>query len=248
MFQIMSDIHLDTLYIPHEDLYRTFAINEAIDWIKSVPQTTDILILPGDVHSNHIGRVLEAFAKRWRLVIYVPGNHDYWGQRFKYQWNRFKRIQNKCNNVKILMESIYEDSETGLKFAGTTMWFPYNVESASRQNLMNDFTRIKESDQLFSLNYKARQFLNHVVADAVVTHHAPSMMSVADKDADINVYYVDPMLDNIYQDTSIKMWIHGHTHEPLDYMHPCGVRVVSNPGGYARNLPGFDPGRVYALE
>jgi hypothetical protein len=40
-----------------------------------------------------------------------------------------------------------------------------------------------------------------------------------------------------------ELWIHGHTHYSVDYISPCGTRVVCNPSGYAvlEENPKFDP-------
>lgn len=249
MFQIMSDIHLEA-----DGELLGLPIEKALQWVDSVPQTADIMILAGDIHNKKIRQVLGAFTKRWRLVLHVPGNHEYWGQRFKYQWDRFNRTEQEFSNVHILREEIYQDSVTGLRFAGTTLWFPYCETTISKQNLMNDFTRIKESAQLFRHNARSVKFLRDSVfdndlADIVITHYAPTEKSIPEKykDDTANPFYYTPLLDNQYLECKAKLWIHGHMHHVNDYIHPYGVRIVSNTGGYSRDIPGFDPGRIYSI-
>lgn len=64
----------------------------------------------------------------------------------------------------------------------------------------------------------------------VVTHHAPSEKSLAGGRAfeRIDTAYASN-LDRLVARTDL--WIHGHTHEPVDYMIEPG-RVISNPRGY----------------
>jgi len=49
------------------------------------------------------------------------------------------------------------------------------------------------------------------------------------------------------QASHIPLWIHGHTHDNVDY-RIARTRVLSNQCGYAgKILPGFDPGRVVTV-
>lgn len=66
----------------------------------------------------------------------------------------------------------------------------------------------------------------------VITHHLPSMLSVADK-------YKEDLLSSCFASNlddllgSANIWIHGHTHESFDY-EINGTRVICNPRGYSR--------------
>jgi Icc-related predicted phosphoesterase len=48
--------------------------------------------------------------------------------------------------------------------------------------------------------------------------------------------------------TPVALWIHGHTHESMDYTL-AGTRVVCNPRGYLPDEPnpGFEAGFVVEL-
>jgi predicted MPP superfamily phosphohydrolase len=249
MIQFMSDVHLDA-----RNTNDPLPIPEALEWVENLPVVSEILVLAGDVHSRHIARVLGAFSKKWRLVVFVPGNHDYWGQRFQYQWARFQRIEEIHPNVRILREKSFLDSVSGLTFHGTTLWFPWNSETSSHQNLINDFTKIKESHRLFDLGSQARDFLRSISHnwenDIIISHHAPSSLSVALnwKDHPATPYYLTPFLDLLPEGVpGPKVWIHGHMHDPNDYIHPCGTRVLSNPAGYDRSGIGFDPAKTTGI-
>lgn len=68
----------------------------------------------------------------------------------------------------------------------------------------------------------------------VITHHAPSALSTPDEfkhQNEMNGGYRSH-LDYLIEDhPNIKLWIHGHMHDPVDY-NIGSTRVVSNPRGY----------------
>lgn len=70
----------------------------------------------------------------------------------------------------------------------------------------------------------------------VVGHHAPSKQSThprykGPKEQLINGAYSSDLSEFILDRTQIKLWTHGHTHEPFDYMIGT-TRVLANPRGY----------------
>lgn len=68
----------------------------------------------------------------------------------------------------------------------------------------------------------------------VVGHHAPSPMSTHPRyknDYEVNGAYSSDLSEFILDHPQIKMWTHGHTHEPFDYMLG-DTRIVCNPRGY----------------
>jgi hypothetical protein len=87
---------------------------------------------------------------------------------------------------------------------------------------------------------QAIDYINHVVANdtakkyVVVGHHAPSMQSCADRfrgDRIMNGGFYTELGDFMVYRPQIKLWVHGHTHDPYDYV--IGeTRVVCNPRGY----------------
>jgi len=68
----------------------------------------------------------------------------------------------------------------------------------------------------------------------VVGHHAPSKQSTHPRYKDevlINGAYSSDLSEFILDRPMIKVWTHGHTHEPFDYMIGT-TRIVANPRGY----------------
>jgi Icc-related predicted phosphoesterase len=68
----------------------------------------------------------------------------------------------------------------------------------------------------------------------VVTHHAPSPISIADcyrHDTLMNGAFASDLSEFILDRPQIKLWTHGHMHNVSDYMIG-DTRVVCNPRGY----------------
>ena len=70
----------------------------------------------------------------------------------------------------------------------------------------------------------------------VITHFSLSLMSIHPKFAGniISGYFCNDLDYMIENDSRIKVWCHGHTHDRFDYkINKC--RVVCNPLGYKNN-------------
>lgn len=73
----------------------------------------------------------------------------------------------------------------------------------------------------------------------VVGHHSPSKQSTHPRYADetiMNGGYSSDMDEFITDHPQIKLWTHGHTHHPFDYM-VGETRIVCNPRGYINYEP-----------
>ena len=82
----------------------------------------------------------------------------------------------------------------------------------------------------------SRQFITEELAKpfdgptVVVTHHAPSWLSVPDKFREASAAYAS-RLEDLILDHEPLLWIHGHTHTSFDYKIGK-TRIVCNPRGY----------------
>lgn len=145
---------------------------------------------------------------------------------------------------------------------------PYAIEDAWRH--MNDYRgsigfqapgsklRSLEPADTLAINHVERAWLlaklqePFVGTTIVVTHHAPSLGSVAAERADnwLTPAYVNDLPDAFFEVPAL--WIHGHTHTSFDYMRG-NTRVVCNPRGYPMSRGGyqnqdFDPGLVIEVD
>jgi Icc-related predicted phosphoesterase len=82
----------------------------------------------------------------------------------------------------------------------------------------------------------------------VVTHHLPHAMSIHEKyqRSALNPAFASDLSELVC--APVALWIHGHTHESMDYTL-AGTRVVCNPRGYLPDEPnpGFEAGLVVEL-
>jgi predicted phosphodiesterase len=95
-------------------------------------------------------------------------------------------------------------------------------------------------DDAMADHKQAIDYINHVTANdptkkyVVVGHHAPSMQSCDDRfrgDRIMNGGFYTELGDFMAYRPQIRSWIHGHTHDPYDYV--IGeTRVICNPRGY----------------
>jgi Icc-related predicted phosphoesterase len=231
----------------------------------SPPETgADVVILAGDIGAGLGG--IEWAARQFpdRPVIYVPGNHEFYGHDFTLVDELVKQSPQNIhvlNNDAIVLN--------GVRFLGSTLWTDFRLNGASEawyarqwaKRSMEDFAAIKLGGRSFTpevsvgLHDASRAWIASQLAihfdgpSVVVTHHLPAAMSVAKR------YENDPLnpafasrLDDLIQKYQPVLWIHGHTHEPCDH-ELFGTRVICNPRGYPREECGtaFNPGLVFEL-
>lgn len=220
-FQLVSDVHIE------------FHRDGGIEWATLLPVMSDTLVIAGDFGTSKGWEcALEILARRYKHVVIVLGNHDYWYTSIS---TRNKQMKDFCvhhANVSWLNNSTV--TIEGVRFVGTTLWFVKPHQLMSSASGINDLRYIKQSDEIYVENARAQDFLRtHVVHDdVVVTHYLPSWQSVAPRFAGSpwNCLFVCDMEDLITI-AQPNMWVHGHTHDSCDYTIGQ-TRVVCNPHGY----------------
>jgi len=84
----------------------------------------------------------------------------------------------------------------------------------------------------------------------VCGHHAPSTLSTHPRYKDERIMsgaYSSDLSEFIMDRPQIKLWTHGHTHEPFDYMLG-DTRIVCNPRGYIGYEQRADDFKLHFLE
>jgi Icc-related predicted phosphoesterase len=231
--RIFSDVHTEF----HADGGRSF--------VAKLPRRAgDVAVLAGDIAtSGTLFEALQLFAECFEQVIFVPGNHDWYGADRQHMGALRARVSRSLPGVHWLEESTAEIGEQ--RFVGTSLWFPDGVAARSHRRGMPDFGAITDFEQwIWSAFERSRTFLAGTLrsGDVVVSHHLPSPRSIAARfrGSPLNAYFLADVEDLIVR-AQPRLWIHGHTHESLDY-RIGGTRVVCNPFGYARMElnPNFD--------
>ena len=184
-------------------------------------------------------------------VVYIAGNHEFYNGK----WNQsLTTLSNECAkfpNVYFLEAGSKKIDD--VTFIGGTLWTDMNkgdpLTLHAVRDMMNDFRVIKKDLEGYT-NLKPHDtvmrhrhmlgYIKTVVAErsdekfVVVGHHSPSFQSVHEgykTEYLMNGAYHSDLSEFILDRPQIKLWTHGHTHHPFDYM--IGeTRIVCNPRGY----------------
>lgn len=199
---IISDIHL-----------------EFAPWDFTEQDDVDLYICAGDIATEDRSATRDKFLTKHPNLFYIYGNHDYYCAPFSEEPVKSLMI----DGVKIVGATLWTDLTNPLH------WYHY-------QTGMNDAFWI---DGLYPDTYQEAhcnhlKFLTESEADVIVSHHSPSYQSVPEefKGSTLNPAFATE-LSGVILDMKKppKLWVHGHTHTPFDYM--IGeTRVICHPRGY----------------
>jgi predicted MPP superfamily phosphohydrolase len=233
--QPISDLHLDCLEGEKWDGVLHSIIN---------PEA-DVIVFAGDMCEYRNIRLLKrALADVHQRIIYVPGNHEYWGSNnFKGLVKDLKTEFSDMKNVSILNED-YRQID-GVIFIGgtlwTNLWNPINANIVQhymadfRQcpGLTTDWTNMQHESMTKFIEECLRVDTFKELKKIVVTHHGPSFRAVAKeyRFSHANCGYFSALDHILESERSPDIWIHGHSHIAMD--EKIGnTRVIRNPFGY----------------
>lgn len=246
--RILSDIHLE---VSEYDV-------PALD---TDPNTT--LILAGDIapakRTSLLKPFMEDLSNRFANIIYVMGNHEHWKGNISYTEKKLKDMFSELSNVHVLEDNCVDIDD--IRFIGSTLWTDFDranpLKLFDANTLMKDYQKIRYGRSYFKLRandilLKHRNSVRMIEDMAtstvnkkvLITHHAPSAMSVHPRFQNDTKYYglYHSNLDNLLIDCDISLAVHGHMHDSFDYMvDQC--RVICNPRGYVPHEPNrlFNP-------
>jgi Icc-related predicted phosphoesterase len=194
-------------------------------------------------------------------VIYIMGNHEFYHGKFYAGIDYMREELSKYSNVYMLEQDtkIIDD----VTFVGGTLWTNMNrrdpLTMHAIEGMMNDFRIIRNDKRNYAtmsaLDVAVRHdrtlaYIKLVLAEnkdkrcVVVGHHSPSFQSVHPSYAHetlMNGGYHSDLSEFILDHPQIKLWTHGHTHHPFDYV--IGeTRIVCNPRGYENDGYSEDTG------
>jgi predicted phosphodiesterase len=232
-FQIVSDLHIE---------YKT---NDVPDPLKLITPSADILILAGDIGSfyqyDQLNTFLVKLCPQFKVVIYVPGNHEYYivnGYKPKTMsdlLNNFMKIEESISNLYILNRSsaLIDD----VCIVGCTLWtdpkvhVPKFIVRIPEMNTQK-YSERHEGDLIYikkMINYCQKKQIKLFV----ITHHCPtySVITTHKKLTDkyISMYASD--LDYLLDKEKVHTWVAGHIHINFDLITEGGTRLVGNQRG-----------------
>ena len=233
--QIMSDLHLE--FKP-----KNFPL---------ISSEAEAIIIAGDLatdeadFANFLMNYVRDFTDA--PVLFVLGNHDYYGKILTEAPNHYKDMASSVENVHVLDNQCVNIK--GIKFVGTTLWTDFDNRScmAAAMTCMPDYDRIKKlghhyeaatinAQDIYETYQGNLEFLDQELGSGlrtvVVTHHIPSYKFVDPYflSSSLNgAFYCN--LDNFIEDKAPYAWICGHTHR--HFTGKIGETFVyCNPYGY----------------
>ena len=257
--------------LPLSDLHREIYPNRnlGIDLEISRP---DVIILAGDIAKGTSAVQWAAETFKDIPVLYVAGNHEYYGHKIDTLADKIDAACMNTDNVEFLNAdtcAVIDD----VQFCGATLWTDFalfgdhdrNSAMVVCQQSMNDYHQIRVQAREYArltvmetaaLHAKHRNYINRCLnsdwnqKSVVISHMAPSMKSVPLKYRDhiLSAAFASN-LDTVAE--KADLWIHGHTHTSMDYtIGKC--RVVCNPCGYqlrsnGNENPDFNPNLIIEI-
>lgn len=240
---VMSDIHFEHMLKEHGDHF----FGGLEKHLKKDP--AQVLVLAGDIcqigqHEYFWMARIARLCGMYHRVIYVPGNHEYYKTSFREVDRFFESIEGSPNFANFINLDAGSYTYGTQRFIGNTMWFPDRDAPGLTKQLMGDFLLIGSPASPFEPEVYERHedFRSRVLGrmtknDVVVTHHTPLKGSIHPyyEGSRINQFFCADIESQLKEETLPKLWIHGHTHHPFDYIHTLGqskMRVYCNPLGY----------------
>ena len=233
-----------------------------------------VLVLAGDITANHnqwkdkpsLDRYspwIKDVCARHKAVIYIKGNHEDYCGHMEATEDHWKAMSRHIENLHFLnRDTVVID---GVRFLGCTLWTHLNpIGEGIALAMMNDFDFIWADGELFN-TYRWRlehdacmYFLETELAKdfdgetVIVTHHSPSFKSIVGERLldPSNVCYANN-LDRLMWYNPIKLWIHGHTHDSLNYTvgdEIQSTQVICNPRGYSDSRLNLDFNPLLTVE
>jgi len=195
--RIYSDIHLDS-YLNWDDVW--YPPFRADDKETTLLLCGDLWVGANFISNNDGVSWIQALSRRFKQVLVVLGNHDYWSCK---DYLTIVGGGKKCNerlaqlgitNVKVLDCDVHQDGD--VLFVGCTLWTDLNKEDPltvfNLQTFMKeaDMTAVfDEDDKAWSryspdkwlrTHYRHRQYLKMIIEQnrdkkiVVMTHHVPA--------------------------------------------------------------------------
>lgn len=246
----LSDLHLE---------FRAYLPNDL------PPIGEDLVVLAGDIGANTRGIEWAIEAIPDRPVIYVLGNHEFYGEDFD-ELIELARKAAAGTQVHVIEQE--EVRIQGLRILGCTLWTDFLCMGEEKRAkaesecwlMMSDFDLIRRSDGNVLTPSGARQrclqsrdwidqqlSMDPITPTLVVTHHGPTLANVHPgfRDEVTTGGFLNAFDDLIR--APVRAWIHGH-HHWCGQQVVNGIPVLSNQRGYRNEHTGeFSWDRLFEL-
>jgi len=248
-FQLASDIHLE---FPNIDKQ-----------YPKIPGLAPILVLAGDIgslpteNSTHkLVQFLNVCADTFEVVLYIAGNHEFYGKTYGYVKQTLSDICSKRENLYFLDDSSYYSKKFNCRFLGSTLWTKIPSERHKAvYAMLNDYKKvdvidaetkkvrklkIEDTDKYFEdgISFFEKEIKNakeNKESVVLISHHAPLRKGTSDpKYAEdkhgIQSAFASDLTDLLAD--PIIAFCFGHTHWSTVIDHESGVKIFANQVGY----------------
>lgn len=244
---ILSDLHLE-----HNPIWT----------LRKRYSECDLVIIAGDLDSpldSTIRWLSTAANFGGAPIIYVPGNHDYYGRHSPWQWEA-RKGKDASNGTRVGLgdgdEVFYVN---GVRILAATLWTDYKLNGTQHESMIlaergiNDHRmildqrpdrtigRFRTADALrqHMLDYayfERNLAIPHDGPTICVSHHGVAgMLSVPEEYHGAGNDALNPAFSSDLTELIMRyqpeMWIHGHCHGSIDCMIGS-TRIIANPKGY----------------
>lgn len=199
---------------------------------------------------------------KYSKVYYVMGNHEHYNSIFKNTAKELKAGFEKHDLAINLLDNDLVKLSDDVNLIGCTLWSNYENNNPNSkldcQYGMNDYRLIGAMD-VDDMNYFNRYSSRLATPDmflaefdrsvayireilnqqgnkktVIMTHHAPSLVSLNKEHVGngMDGAYASDLSDLILSYPQIKYWVHGHTHQNVDYSVGDYTKVLANQCGY----------------
>ena len=216
-------------------------------------KAADLVILDGDIGEHTRGLIWAANAFPMTPVVYVAGNHEYYGAHLGLL-DDLRRTARRLGIHFLERETMILENHK-VRILGCTLWSGFNLYGAcapqaaamvAARRSINDFWLINtHGGKRFEPRDAARLHRTSVAwleeelslpfagKTIIATHFAPHRQCVAPQyeDDSVTPYFVSD-LAYLMEKHRIEVWCHGHTHTNTDFVTEGGCRVISNQRGY----------------
>lgn len=256
---VLSDLHIEFSPVvhraPHDADVIILAgdIGEGVDGLiwarKTFPDNRPIIYVAGnhEYYSNDLNLVSVMRKKAAELNIQFLENNSFEWNNVRFLgctlWTDFNQWSR--HDVQLALEKMSD-----YKKIAVSEWRNRSKNQAKAEYALGKKYQKLQDPMLtplitFLLHKESMKWLEQELEKpysgktVVVTHHAPAIGAVMGSDHAnmvklIGAYATDLSAFLIKYKRIINLWVHGHTHRPMDY-YSGGVRIITNARGYPTN-------------
>lgn len=227
------------------DIHHEFYHDESLYENK---EDIDVLVIAGDMVPGATKAIaaLQRFAENHGTLIYVPGNHEYYGTSINEFDDKLREFSQRNGNIHFLNPGFVKLGD--VTFIGAALWTNFAGDPASKlasQYSISDFRYIKKftTDDAENMFHEHKKFFesSYRIMEGkkiFISHWLPARQCIAEQwckpqHMTLNDYFANNLgdwIDGLRDST----WFFGHTHDQV-HVNIGETICHANPYGYYRN-------------